>query len=472
MPIVEDLSRLILALRGVSTYSPTQAPGAGGVELGSEGVKTARESMGGNLEPIPIVKTRWYQKDIERATRLAQNGDMKLIGQLNEAMRVDGVVKGLASARTAFVDYPKRFYGNPDIIKSLQSKNWSDRDVYREMIPSSEARLMAWDGENCGVAIGEMRPVEGRSFPVLVRLYPQNLWYFWPRNTWYYRSVAGLITIRPGVPNADGGWFVLHTPGGRNAPWNNGLWMTSGRSFVGKTESLFARQSYLNKHAHPLRVGEFALGSSENEQRTFVKGLIEWALNSVAALPSGWKTYLVESNGQGIKVYADAIKTFNEELATSICGSSVMLQGTAGFSNMDAFKMVASDLMQTSASGWDHTENTQILTPWVGMTWGVEDVLNATTVETDITPPKDQVVEAQILAAVATAIGLLAERLAPYGLTPNVDELLARFGVPAKTLTPEVRLELDKAAAAQLPAAGGDKPGAAPAPDEKPEESE
>lgn len=452
MAVADSLAKVILAIRGVSTYSPPEGPG---VELDSAGVKAARESLGGNLEPIPQIKTRWYMRDIERAQKMAQNGDLKQVGQLSEAMRIDGVVKGLASARTAFVDYPKRFYGNPEIIQALQSKNWSDRDVYREMIPSAEARLMAWDGENCGVAIGEMRPVEGRSFPVLVRLYPQNLWYFWPRNTWYYRSVAGLITIHPGVPNADGGWFVLHTPGGRNTPWNNGLWQTAGRSFIGKNEALFARQSYLNKHAHPLRVGEFALGSSEGEQRSFVRGLIEWALNSVAALPAGWKVSLVESNGQGIKVYADALKTFNEELATAICGSSVMLQGTAGFSNMDAFKMVASDLMQTSASGWDHTENTQILTPWIGRTWGLEDVLNATTVETDITPPKDQVVEAQILTAVATAIGLLAEKLLPYGITPNVDEILARFGVPAKKLTPDVRGELEATAAG-----GGLPPGA------------
>ncbi len=433
MALVDNLERLILAIRGVSTYSP---PPVYGPELGSPAVDEVRKAMGGNLEPIPVVRTRWYQRDIERAKRQASNGDLRLIGQLHESMKSDGVVRGLGGARTAFVDFPKRFYGNPDVIKTLQSKNWSDRNVYDEMIPSNEAKLLAFDGEDCGFGLGEMRPVEGRNFPVLVRLYPQNVWYWWQRNTWMYRSVAGSIPIRPGVPNADGGWMVLYTPGGRNAPWNNGSWEAAGRSFIGKTESIFARQSYLNKHSHPLRVGEFALGSSEKEQRDFVSGIIQWALNSVAALPSGWKTYLVESNGQGIKVYQDAIKTFNEELATTYCGSAVMLQGTAGFSNMDAFKTVATDLMQNSASNWDHFVNTQIITPFVGLKWGIEDILNATTVETDITAPKDQKVEAETLIALGNAIKALTEALLAHERDLDVDELLARFGVPYKAGLP------------------------------------
>jgi hypothetical protein len=78
--IVDDVAKLLLALRGVSTYAPPVGPG---VELGDPAVKTAREASGGNIDAIPIVKTRWYQKDIEKATKLAQNGDMRLIGQLN-----------------------------------------------------------------------------------------------------------------------------------------------------------------------------------------------------------------------------------------------------------------------------------------------------------------------------------------------------------------------------------------------------
>jgi hypothetical protein len=431
----DRLKQLVSAIRGVSTYSPNTAPGP---QLGSEAVDAAREALGGNLEAIPIVRTRFYQKDIERALLAASNGDLTRIGQLHEFMKLDSTYKGMFAARTACVEFPKRFFGNPEIISVLQSKNWSDRDVYSEMIPAKEARLMCEDGEDCGVAIGEMCPVEGRDFPVLVRRFPQNLFYLQTQNTWFYRGVAGNIPIHPGEINKDGGWFVLHTPGGRLSPWNNGLWFTLARNIIGKTEVLYARQSYINKHSHPLRVGRFAQGASEAEQRTLVQSLVAWALNGAVALPDGWDVGLVESNGQGIKIYNDALKYFDEQIATAICGSAVMLQGTVGFSNMDAFQAVAGDLINTTAHGWDHTVSTQILPPFIASKWGVEDVRNATTVLTDTTPPKDQKAQAETFGVLGTAIQNLTGALAPYGLQPNVRELMASYGVPVIAVTPQL----------------------------------
>ena len=84
MALLQDLTSLIQAIRGVSTYAPPEAPGP---ELGSPAVDAARRALGGNLEPIPVVRTRWYQKDIERATLAASNGNLMLIGQLNESMK-------------------------------------------------------------------------------------------------------------------------------------------------------------------------------------------------------------------------------------------------------------------------------------------------------------------------------------------------------------------------------------------------
>ena len=97
-----------------------------------------------------------------------------MIGQLNASMKIDGVVRGLLDARTSVVSFPKRFYGSREVVGTLLSKNASDRDVYNEMIPATEARLMCGDELVCGVAIGEMVPVVGRDFPVLVRLTTQH----------------------------------------------------------------------------------------------------------------------------------------------------------------------------------------------------------------------------------------------------------------------------------------------------------
>jgi hypothetical protein len=436
MPNVrESVASLVSALLGVSTFSPPTQPGP---KIGDEGVRLAREALGGNLEPIPQTRLRWYPPDVERAQLMADNGDMTLIGQLNQSMRVDGVVRGLLDARACVVNFPKRFYGAAEVVDTLKSKTNSDRDVYNEMIPAAEAKLMVADEIVCGLAIGEMVPVKGRNFPVLIRRFVQNLYYLWPKNQWYYRSIAGLIPIQPGVPTDDGNMWVLHMGGGRLAPWNSGRWNTLGRSYINKTQTLFARQSYVMKHSHPARVAFSSLGASDEQRRTYLTQLIRWALNAAFVLDPGWDVKLIESNGQGIKVYDADIENYDKQIATALCGSSAMLQGTAGFSNLDVFRVVQTDLITESSSAWDHTVNTQILPAFIGQHWGVDALDNATTVETDTTPPKDRKIEADTLVQLGAALKGLAEAIAraqvAAGSTKpvavNVVELLERFGVP------------------------------------------
>lgn len=432
------LSDAIAALQAISTFSPRNRDNF--PNLDDPGVISARKALGGNLEPIPEIRLRWYPPDIEKAQRAARNGDLTLIGQISESMKLDGTYRGLLDARTSVASFPKRFYGDAEIIKELQSKNNSDRDVYEEMIPETEAKLMIADGDICGVAIGEMVPVVGRNFPVLIRRYPQNLFYLQNRNQWYYRSWVGFIPIYPGIPDENGNSWVLHIPGGRLAPWNNGLWNTCGRSYINKTQCLFARQAYEMKHAHPLRVLFAAIQATQEEREGTMAGAIRWALNSIAMLQPGWDVKLVETNGQGVKVYQDSIKTYNEEMATAICGSSVMLTGTVGFANMNPFETVNRNILRGSSRGWDHTVNTQILPAQIASKWGVERLRNATTVETDINKPADRAVEAQILASLSGGISGMVDAIAKAQVAMGsgngaavalaLTELLMRFGVP------------------------------------------
>lgn len=451
---------LIVALGGISTFAPPPMPGP---QLTDESVQRARMSLGGQLEPIPHIRLRWYPPDIEKAQRIANNGDMTLIGQLNESMKIDGVYRGLMDARTSVVNFPKRYYGSDgkvaslsnEIVSVLQSRSGSDRDVYDEMIPATEARLMTGDGTNCGVAVGEMVPVRGRDFPVLVRRFPQNLYYLWTRNQWYYRSIVGLMPITPGrVDPVTGSSWVLHLPGGRLAPWNNGTWNTAGRSYINKTQSIFARQSYEMKHSHPARVAFSALGSVESERDGMMSKLIRWAMNAAFVLTPGWDIKLIESNGRGIDIYEHSIKTYNEEIATALCGSAVMLQGTAGFSNMDVFRVVQTDLITTTADAWDHTVNTQILPSFIALRWGVEALADAITVKTDTLAPKDRASEASTMVALASAIKGLVEAVdaakaqgsLAEGVVVNVLELLARYGIPTEQKAANVSTDIVRAA--------------------------
>ncbi|MGH7434675.1 MAG: phage portal protein family protein [Polyangiaceae bacterium] len=219
-------------------------------------------------------------------------------------------------------------------------------------------------------------------------------------------------------------------PGGSLSPWNEGLWPSLGRAAITKNMSWFARISYEQKHAHPARVAKTATGSSQEERLDILKGIIAWGLNAAFALPQGWELDLVESNGRGIDIYEHSIDTCNKDMATSLCGSTVMFEGGKGFSGTDVFRIVQSDLIKGTADAICHTINTQGLPAFIAQRWGVEALNDATTVEYDTTEPKDREAETRIMTGLGSAVSALSEALRGSGQALDIAELMSRFGIP------------------------------------------
>lgn len=430
----------IAALLGISTYQPPadQVPG---LALTSKLLDQLRRSIGGQLEPLPVTRLHWFLPDLEVCQSQADSGDLTLVGMLGQSMRRDGVLRGLLDVRTSVTSLPRRFHGGStslgrEIIEVLQAKNGSDRSVFDEMFPSNELSRLSEDGIVCGVGVAEMVPVVGRDFPVMVRRLPQNLWYLWQRNLWFYRSVAGLIPIVPGMPDENGHSWILHMPGGRVTPWNYGLWPALGRSFIGKEHSFYARQNYIAKLANPARVAEVPLGASEVQKQGFLRDIIAWGLNTCFELPVGWSVKLLESNGRGFEVMQADIDTCNKDYATALLGNTVMMDGGVGFQNADIFRLMSENLIRQTAESLCHDINTQGLPGFIASRWGEDALSNAVGVEYDTTPPRDKKAQADTLFQLGNALKTLAEGLAAHGRTLNVDELAASFGLPLKEQNP------------------------------------
>ena len=430
----------IAALLGISTFQPS-AKDIPGIALTSSLVERVREAIGGQLEPLPVTKLHWFLPDLETCQTQADRGDMQLIGMLGQSMRRDGVLRGLLDVRTSVVTLPRRFHGGStdqgrEIIEALESRNGSDRSVFDEMFPSNELSRFCEDGLVCGVGVAEMIPVEGRDFPVMVRRLPQNAWYLWQKNQWYYRSIAGLIPIVPGMPDENGHTWLLYTPGGRVTPWNYGLWPALGRSFIAKEHSFYARQNYIAKLANPARVAEVPLGASEVQKQGFLRDIIAWGLNTVFELPVGWTVKLLESNGRGFEVMQADIDTCNKEYATALCGNTVMMDGGVGFQNADIFRLMSENLIRQTAETLAHVINTQGLPWFIASRWGLEALDNSTFVEYDTTPPQDKKVQADTFVSLGNGVKALVEAFALMKRTVNVDEIAARFGIPLNEANP------------------------------------
>lgn len=423
MNLREAFRERAAALLGISAY--TRPGNQNEPSLDDESVKRIREAQGGNLQPVPTTRLRWYLADLERAQAQADMGNLTLAAQLYRAMRRDGTLAGLLGTRTSgLVRLPKRFYGRAEIAQVLRARNGT-RSVFDDMFPPSELALLAADGIVLGVGVAELVPVPGRDFPVMIRLDPQYLQYRWSESRWYYLSIAGAIPITPG----DGRW-ILHLPGGRMAPWNSGLWPALGRSFINKEHAMLHRSNFSAKLANPARAAVSPVGATEVERKGMLQRLIAWGVNTVFELPVGWDVKIIESNGRGYEVFDSEILSSDTEFMICLNGQVVTTTGGTGFSNQDIHKSVRSDLIEDTGEGLAYTLNTQGLPPFIVSRWGIEALNDSTIVEWDTSTPKDLATQAASLTAAAGAITALDKALAPHDRRLDVDEITVRFDVP------------------------------------------
>jgi hypothetical protein len=412
----------LAALLGVSAY---EAPPPKALSLDDPNVERLRKFRGGQLSPLPQTRTRWYLADLESAMHAADNGDLSFAAQLCRSMRRDGVLAGLLGTTSGgLVRLPKRFSGRADIVEALEGRD-GVRSVFDEMFPAAELELLSADGELLGVAVGELRPVQGREYPVLVRLDPEFLRYRWNENRWYYVSVVGQIPITPG----DGRW-ILHTRGGRVAPWQNGLWHALGRAWISKEHALLHKQNWEAKLANPARAAFSPSGATDGQKAGFLESLIRWGINTVFELPPGWDVKIIESNGRGWESFKDTIEWAEREFMIALAGQVVTVTGGTGFANADVHKSIRADLIEARADALAYTINTQGLPEYIAKRFGEDALDESGCVEWDTTPPKDLKVEADAMNGIATAIAQLTVALQPYGKTLDIVEVARRFALP------------------------------------------
>lgn len=415
------LKDVVAALLGISTYDNPAKSVTGPTDAQIDKV---RQQLGGQLSPLPQTKTRWYLADLESAMHLADYGDLSAAARLCRSMRRDGVLAGLLSTTSGgLVRLPKRFSGREDIVEALEGRG-GVRAVFDEMFPASELELFVADGELLGVAVGEMRKVKGRAYPVFVRLDPEFLRYVWTENQWYYNSVAGRIPITPG----DGKW-VLHTRGGRVAPWQNGLWHALGRAWINKEHALLHKANWEAKLANPARAAYSPQGTTDTVRSGFLDQLIRWGVNTVFELPPGWDVKIIESNGRGWESFKDTIEWAEREYMIGIAGQVMTTNGGEGFSNGDIGKSIRADLIEARADALSYTLNTQGIPQYVVDNFGEDALEESACVEWDTTPPRDLAAEAQAMLTTAQAVAQMNIALAPYGKSLDVVEIAHRFAL-------------------------------------------
>jgi hypothetical protein len=422
-------ARIISALLSISAY---EQPPANTQSLDDPSVIAMRERVGGQLTGLPTTQTRWYQADLEDAIYAADRGDLSIAARLWRSCKRDGVFMGVLSTRTGgLVRLPKKFRGRADIVEALKLGTaegaQGPRSVFDEMFPQAELTKLAADGIGLGVGIAELVPVKGRDYPVMVRRDPEWLWYRWNENRWYYKTLVGLIPITPG----DGKW-ILHIPGGRIAPWQDGIWQAIGRAWINKEHAVMYRANWESKLANPARVAISPNGASVDQEQSWFQQVMAWGVNTVFGLKNGYDVKLLESNGRGWESFGETIKSSEREYVIAVAGQEVTTDGGTGFANADIHKSIRADLIKETADALAYTINTQGLPPWIVARFGLDALEESALVEWEVTPAKDMNAAALTLTTAAGAIKALRETLKAAGVEVDVAELCQRFTIPVK----------------------------------------
>jgi hypothetical protein len=422
---VAGFREIINALLGVSAYTPP-LPNSG-PSLDDKQVENIRESMGGQLAPPPITQPRWYRADLESALYMADSGDISKAAQLWRSIQTDGVAAGVMGTLTGGITRLKKKYrGKDEIVEELQRGYGSVRSVFDEMNPPAEVARMAADGVALGISVLERVPVPGRDFPVLVRLDPAYLYYLWSENRWYYRSVAGNLPITPG----DGRW-VLHIPGGRVAPWQQGKWPALGKAFIRKTHADLHKDNWEAKLANAARVAVSPQGAGEAQKQAWWRAVMAWGVNTVFGVTPGYDVKLIESNGRGHESFESSMDRSDRETIIAIAGQIVTTEGGTGFVNGDLYKSIRADVIQEVAESIAYTINTQVLPHWIASRYGLAALVEGGAIyEYDVDPPKELAQVAASMTATGAAIRVLDQSLAPHNLQSDAKEILQRAGVP------------------------------------------
>jgi phage gp29-like protein len=388
-------------------------------------VDETRELRGGQLSPSSVIRTRWYEADVETALRTADNGDLTLAGELYAASLSDGVFAGTLKTRTeGLVRLPKNFRGNEKLVAELRAGEGSIRSVYDEMCPPTELSLLVRDGICMGFFVGELLPVAGRSFPRLVRHEPEFLRWLPQTNGWAYQTVGGLMPITPG----DGRW-VLGLVGGTVRPWRNGIWRAAGPQFIRKKHANLYDGNWLSKLANPARIAYSPSSATDAQEQSFFQKLLNWGLNTVLGLPPGYEAKLLESNGKGSEAFQRAIDRADRELIFLVNGQTATSDGGNAFQSNDMFKSVKQDLIKAGADMLAYVINTQIIPPWIVANYGVDALSDPAIVEYDSTSPQERVQEASALQVFGAALDAVNDALARYDLHADPEDLSQKFGV-------------------------------------------
>jgi len=407
------------ALLGISAQEPPKDVKK------QDAVDAAVDKQGDNAGRAVVTNIEWFQENLLQALKSADLGNFQQIGALWQAVKTDGVISGvLSTTTTGLVTLPK-IYTTKSKDADGQRQIDALRDCFDAMLPTAELAKLVGDGRALGVGVGLFTRTAFAKHPVLVRLPPDFLKYDWEMGKWFYTFKFGELPVTPG----DGLW-VLHCPGGKFAPWQDGLIAALGNAWIPKVHAKAYRNNYESKFGNPARVATIPIGGTEPIKAKLLRDMLQWGADTVIGLTPGYDVKLLEASGQGYQVFKETIDNSDNEIIILITGQKVTTTGGVGFSNTGIHEAIAKDIIEWQAAALADTVNKQCIPQWVIDNFGASALNDYVKVCWNIQPPTDKKKEGDAIIALADGWDRLRKVLALYGRDIDIDAVLNATGIP------------------------------------------
>lgn len=379
----------------------------------------------------------WHRQMVDDALLQADFGDLRMVGQIVDALLRDGELLGILGARAdGLVSLPVQITGDAQAVDYWRGGNVLDQHApFWQLVDPVEWSKIIRTGILAGVAVGEMVRV-GRFARRLVAHSVEFLRYDYDLDQWFFRGERGEELITPG----DGRW-VLHRPGGYLEPWKQGLFAALMRAWISKEHALIYRDAYNAKMAHPRPIGKSPAAATEGEREDLLEGLLDWGPDAAAVLPPGWDVSLLESNGTGNAVFRDTIADANREYAVCTLGQVGTTEGGGAFSNMEVFDRVRADIIKRDGLVASRTATEQIVIPCTLEIFGCDNIAAFW----DTRKPEALSSAAASVESFGRSLATANAALAGEGKSIDTEQYASRFAVP---------LRAGASAPVQLPALG------------------
>lgn len=358
------------------------------------------------------VKQRWGPGDPERILSHCESGDMYPLGLFTDFMRTNGTVFGLMSIRTSMLRLPMQWSGDPILIDQLrgvdptydpQTKALIDPGIsgdFQRMFPMDELSAVMWDGDLTGMGLGEFIPQPDGTHR-LRHLDLHWLRYEWGGERWIYASPVETVEIRIPDDPSHRQWF-FYTPYGRERPWARAPWLACALPVIAMRAAELDRARWQQDYADPLKA-IFLEKDRHDDDSTTAEDFLQngWKRSPYWVGRTGEDVKLIESSGQGYKVYTECEAAAESAIAKALSGGQkVTSEGTGGWSKGNIFDSIARAVIENSAERLADTIHTQALRPYARKQGRAPLVW----VRWDVRAPEQKVAEAEALGKLAESI--------------------------------------------------------------------